>query len=331
MSNIKISVIIPIYNVEKYLEECIESVINQTYRNLEIILVNDGSTDKSGEICDKYSQKDSRIIVIHKENGGLSDARNAGVAISSGDYGIFLDSDDFWTQKDALNILVQRVLATNADVLNFTYHKLDEETNQISNNFVYKENMPLNICSTIDQIEFLINNYIYIASACNKFIKINLLKNISFEYGKFSEDIEWCAKLLSEGKIFDFINLNFYCYRQRRGSISKSISMKSCNDLKDAILNCVNLTKSSTQEKKEALFKYTAYQFSTFIAVQAYANIFPYECINELNNVKWVLKYYGNNRKVKYMYYGSRVFGLNIWCRIIRFTKSIWDSRRDKK
>ena len=90
-----ISVIIPVYNVENYLDRCITSVINQTYKNLEILLVNDGSTDTSGEICDNYAQQDERIKVIHKKNGGLSSARNAGLDISKGDFIGFLDSDDF--------------------------------------------------------------------------------------------------------------------------------------------------------------------------------------------------------------------------------------------
>ena len=95
MKEVKITVIIPVYNVEKYLEQCIKSVIGQTYKNLEIILVDDGSTDKSGQICDKYAELDDRIFVIHKANGGLSDARNAGLEILSGEYVTFVDSDDY--------------------------------------------------------------------------------------------------------------------------------------------------------------------------------------------------------------------------------------------
>ena len=91
----KISVIIPVYNVEKYLKRCLDSVINQTYKNLEIILVDDGSTDNSGKICDEYAKNDKRIIVIHKENGGVSVARNIGLDICTGDYVNFIDSDDW--------------------------------------------------------------------------------------------------------------------------------------------------------------------------------------------------------------------------------------------
>ncbi|HJA50079.1 MAG TPA: glycosyltransferase, partial [Candidatus Fusicatenibacter intestinipullorum] len=95
IEKVKISVIIPVYNVEKYLKRCLDSVINQTYKNLEIILIDDGSTDNSGKICDEYAQKDERIIVIHKENGGVSSARNKGLDICIGDYISFIDSDDW--------------------------------------------------------------------------------------------------------------------------------------------------------------------------------------------------------------------------------------------
>ena len=90
-----ISVIVPIYNVEQYLEQCLDSIISQTYSQLEIILVDDGSTDSSGQICDKYARKDERIVVIHKTNGGLSDARNAGISVATGEYISFIDSDDY--------------------------------------------------------------------------------------------------------------------------------------------------------------------------------------------------------------------------------------------
>ena len=94
-----ISIIVPVYNVEEYLKECIDSIINQTYKRIEIILVDDGSTDKSGKICDDYAKIDKRIKVVHKENGGLSDARNVGISVSSGKYIAFVDSDD-WVEKN---------------------------------------------------------------------------------------------------------------------------------------------------------------------------------------------------------------------------------------
>ena len=110
----KVSIIVPVYNVEKYLKRCIQSILSQTFNDLELILINDGSSDKSGKICDKYSKKDNRIKVIHKENGGVSTARNLGLDNARGDYVMFVDSDD-WLQKEAVKKLVDKIENCNAD------------------------------------------------------------------------------------------------------------------------------------------------------------------------------------------------------------------------
>ncbi len=120
-----ISIIIPVYNVERYLRECIDSIIAQTYKNLEIILVDDGSSDKSGEICDEYSKKDSRIKVIHKKNGGLSDARNVALDIAKGDYIGFIDSDDY-IEKDMFQILYNLAEEYNAEISSISFYKMLE-------------------------------------------------------------------------------------------------------------------------------------------------------------------------------------------------------------
>ena len=110
-----ISIIVPVYNVEQYLDDCLISIINQTYKNIEIILIDDGSTDKSGKICDEYAKKDSRIIVIHKENGGVSSARNAGLRIAKGAYIGFVDPDD-WIAEDMYEVLYSNAKKYDADV-----------------------------------------------------------------------------------------------------------------------------------------------------------------------------------------------------------------------
>ena len=110
-----ISIIVPIYNVEKYLKKCIDSIINQTYKNLEIILVDDGSPDNCGKICDEYAKKDNRIKVIHKENGGVSSARNVGVENATGEYIGFVDSDDY-IEKDMYEVLINNLKKENADI-----------------------------------------------------------------------------------------------------------------------------------------------------------------------------------------------------------------------
>ena len=110
-----ISVVVPVYNVEKYIDKCINSIINQTYKNLEIILVDDGSPDNCGNICDEYAKKDNRIIVIHKENGGLSDARNTGIEVSKGKYITFIDSDDY-ISDNYVSFLYNLIIEYKADI-----------------------------------------------------------------------------------------------------------------------------------------------------------------------------------------------------------------------
>ena len=121
-----ISIIIPVYNVEKFLHNCLDSVLKQTYRNLEIILIDDGSTDNSGKICDNYAKIDNRIIVIHKENGGVSSARNVALKIAKGDYIVWIDSDDF-ISKNMITYLCEKILEFNADIYFFNYNIIKKD------------------------------------------------------------------------------------------------------------------------------------------------------------------------------------------------------------
>ncbi len=326
---IKISIIIPVYNVEKYLRQCIECVINQTYKNLEIILVDDGSPDDCPRICDNYGLIDNRIKVIHKENGGLSDARNAGIQMATGQYGFFVDSDDYLLDTRAIERLVDRLIKTRVEVLSFPYISENEETGKRTIKFQIMDDMPMNLSTKKKQVDFMFKNGVYIASACNKIIRMDLLKRLPFEKGKVSEDIVWCANLLNVASSFDYINNSFYCYRQRSKSITHSISTKNCIDLKDAIIACYRIMQDCEKELKPYLGYYTAYQYSTFIAVQSFAGSFSLECIRELYGYMDVLEYNDFSSKVKLMYLGVRLMGLKNWCRLIRLTKNIWNSRRD--
>lgn len=118
----KISIIVPVYNVEKYLDQCIQSIVNQTYKNIEIILIDDGSTDSSGQICDNYAQKDERIRVVHKTNSGLSASRNLGLALSQGEYIMFLDSDD-WIDTNTCQIAVDKIKVCHSDIVLWSYKR----------------------------------------------------------------------------------------------------------------------------------------------------------------------------------------------------------------
>lgn len=321
---LKISIIIPVYKTEPYLRQCVDSVLSQTYEDIEVILVDDGSPDGCPKLCDQYAKADDRVKVIHQENGGLSATRNAGVQCASGDYVAFLDSDDFWNGTTALERLADRLQITGPDILNYSYTKCDESGAEIAKQFSGIQSMPPEFTDIHEQLAYLAEHSLYIASACNKLIKKNLVLTAPFENGKTSEDIEWCAKLMNNASSFDFVYENFYFYRQRSGSITHSYSEQNCMDLQDNILKCIAITNDASEERKEFLSIYTAYQFATFFAVQALATNCPKECIEKLKPHWKVLRHYGSEKKVKYLYWGCRIIGFINMCRLTKLTHKLW-------
>ncbi len=314
-----LSVIIPVYNVEEYIDDCIKSVLNQTYTNIDIVLVDDGSTDGSGIKCDEWAQKDTRICVVHKENGGLSDARNAGIKHAIGSYVLFLDSDDFWDDDNAIARLMQRIELTKADVLNFFYKKYYEDTQEKKSYFKFVQAMPIGLYKK-EQLKYLMQHGLFIASACNKLVKKSLLddEKLMFRKDVFSEDIEWCANLLCRAESMDFIPEDFYCYRQRSNSISNKITDKKCRDLHDNLIRCFELLESVLEDVRIPLCQYVAYQYGTFFAVQAQAEHPQAECLRSLKQYKWILRYHGGNAKVRLLYYSCNIMGYGNTCRLMR-------------
>lgn len=323
---IKISVIIPVYNVEKYLPQCVDSVLSQSYQNLEIILVDDGSSDQSGQICDQYGEKDPRVRVIHKTNGGLSDARNAGIQQAAGEYLLFLDSDDFWSDHEAIQRLVLRAQCTQPDVINFSYIKFEEDTGIKVPYISSTEAMPDSLSSKAEQLSYLTNHALYIASACNKMIRRSLFsKGLLFAKGVFSEDIEWSARLLIIADSFDFVPENFYCYRQRSGSISHSISLKNCQDIRDHIIFCVHLAEKAEPCVKNAIYRYTAFQLGTYVKNQAFSSEDSKTCNEDLQQYQWLFRYHGNNKKLKVLYILNHLVPFGSMCSFFRI---IYRSKR---
>lgn len=246
--DILISIIVPIYNVEKYLDKCIDSIINQTYTNLEIILVDDGSPDNCPRICDQWALKDQRIIVIHKPNGGLSDARNAGIDIAKGDYFFFLDSDD-WIRKDAIQILYSLLNEKDADISCCGVELKDEEGMSISK--WSDENCPTLMDSDQSMEQYL--SKISIGSiAWNKLYKAELFKEIRYPFGKLHEDEFTTWKLIFKSQKIAYTPDCLYYYIQRKGSIINSkISIKHLDELSAM----EELWEYLEQEKKLQLLK----------------------------------------------------------------------------
>lgn len=217
--NDKISVIVPIYNVEKYLPKCIDSIIGQTYKNLEIILVNDGSPDNSRAICEEYASKDSRIKVVNKENGGLSDARNAGLDVATGVYVSFIDSDDYIHEEYCGN-LMSLMVKHDAEVAQCEFLKVYNEGIEDSVSEQPPENENITVLSRVEALNNLFNEqYVNSVVVWNKLYKRNLFKNIRFPKGKVHEDEYTTYKVLFETKKVVCTSKQMYYYLQRSDSI----------------------------------------------------------------------------------------------------------------
>ena len=222
MENKLISVIIPMYNVEKYLNDCVDSVLNQSFKNLEVILVDDGSPDNSGKIADEYAKKDKRVKVIHKKNGGISDARNVGLENATGDYIMFIDSDDFLL-PDALMILENKIEKENADYVIANYINSDESGNLWDSPVFSEEKYK---AFKLDIKDYRDSFYIMNSAVWNKIFNHDFLKklNLRFYDGVPAEDAIFTTYCFIKSQKVFYIPDIVYSYRQRNAGTSISMN-----------------------------------------------------------------------------------------------------------
>lgn len=237
-----LSIIVPVYNVDKYLDMCVESLLNQTYRNIEIILVDDGSTDLSGKLCDKWAEKDKRIKVIHKVNGGLSSARNAGIKLSHGEYITFVDSDD-WIANNIYDKALKAIHTFNCDIVDFKvkFSKVRKESPIFT-----EEGLP-----TIVKGNMIIEDYLYRGqtdvcpfSVCRKIYKKRLFEGIIFPEGRLNEDIVTNFKLLEKADTLVHLDVvGYYYYQGNVDSLTSGKLKRKDFDLLDASNELVQLSR----------------------------------------------------------------------------------------
>lgn len=225
----KISVIVPVYNVEKYLDKCIKSILNQTYTNLEIILVNDGSTDNCGGICDYYAEIDKRIKVIHQKNCGLSNARNTGLSVAQGEYIGFVDSDD-WIEPIMYETLLNLSERYRADVSTCLIRKWTSGRQ----NWPAQSTEEVNVLESKSAIEYMYTGRLTGFSACNKLYTRNIFHIINFPENRIYEDAAIMYKVYYRANKVVYINQCLYNYISRSNSITK---MRFSNKRFDAVLN----------------------------------------------------------------------------------------------
>ena len=275
-----ISIIVPVYNVEKYLRCCVDSILAQTFTDIEVLLVNDGSTDGGGAICDEYAAKDERFVIIHKENGGLSTARNTGLDNCSGRYICFLDSDDYY-ESDFLQTMYDSIKDSDYDFVSCVANFVDE-----GNCLIRRNEYPLSRAELRgDLFDHYYHSNLIEDAAWNKIYQKSLFDGLRFKEGIIYEDSEMIVRLLKKARSALFIREYKYNYRIRQGSIlnyqgseieKKSFSLKKldslvmyesvakelqgtkyeCNSYKSMIRNCaqysVDILSLANEERRKA-------------------------------------------------------------------------------
>ncbi len=310
---IKVSVIIPIYKVEKYIKKCVYSVIQQNYTNIEVILVDDGSPDNCPQICDEFAANDDRIKVIHKANGGLSDARNVGVNEATGDYILFLDSDDYWEGKNCLDSLVDRAKLQPDIILYGTYDTNEEGTFRRKSRGDYNTYEIRKSRDEAIQSLFSTNQFpgsAWVVAANRKFLVEN---NISFIRGIKSEDIDWLLHVFSKANKIDCVNDSFYMYlRGRQGSITNSYNARSIEDILVSVNKWKPILAADLTDYNKYLLSYLSYQYITTFIIFSQLNKNEQQKLEpELLKHKDLLEYVGGT-KAKSSKILINTFGLKI-------------------
>lgn len=324
----KFSIIIPVYNVEKYLDECVQSVLDQTFRDYEIILVDDGSRDSSPARCDSWAMKDSRIRVIHQQNQGLSGARNTGIAAAAGEYLMFLDSDDWWRDAGVLETVARRLEQTRADVLSFSYQKIYGNRPDPSY-FGDQADAPADM-GPEESMTYVMEKGLWITGACDKAIRRTLTRDydLAFRPGIISEDVDWTLRLALCARRFDFINEVVFLYRQRTGSISHSVSLSRVEGLCANVEECLRLLTAAAPEKAEMLKRYVAYQYLPVL--HNYAGLAAKDRTGQITARVKGLRYllqWSDNPKVKTISRCSRLLGFSLTVRLLRFREILMTVR----
>lgn len=271
MNNYLISIVIPVYNVEKYLDECVQSVLAQSYENFELILVNDGSKDGSGAICDKYAQMDPRVQAIHKANGGMSDARNVGTQQAKGQYIVYIDSDDYFCDKGFLKKINEKANC-GYDVICYKFKKYFEAQKTFGECTFS--------CPDIDKIDSLagrmkeiVSRDAFYCSAWSKAIRLDIIKEngIQFEKGLLAEDQEWYYHVLMKVRSITYIDEAVLVYRQRSKSVTSTFGVRNLIDCIDVVNRWYKRIgqENIDEEYKAALLSSVAKLYCNFLIAYA--------------------------------------------------------------
>lgn len=343
-----ISIIVPIYKVEEYLEECIQSLVVQTYENLEIILVDDGSTDSCGEICDRWAKKDQRICVIHKENGGLSDARNAGMKVAKGEWIGFVDSDDVIHPK-MYETLLTMMKKTNSDIgccnLTRDLHSCRIDCISVENSMedihentqlLYKNDasgikvhdrlrlFDKQKCqdekkwqqfSSVEALESLLRQETITVTVWNKLYKKETIGGLEFPKGKYHEDEFWTYLVLNRAKRVVYTDMPYYGYRERGESITTQKYTSRHLDFLDG-----RSKRLEYMEKHYPQFKGLERTNLRFECIRSMQLCLIHMEGDELKNCRKRVYKIVKRYPLKYKDYKNLPLGRQIWCMLSNIT-----------
>lgn len=306
----KISIILPVYNVEDYIEECLDSILKQTYSNIEVILIDDGAKDKSGEICDRYAQKDDRVKVLHKKNAGVSAARNSGIEMATGDYITFVDPDD-WIDSDTIEKMLEAIKKENADI-SFCRFKIDiipEDKRQFY--------QPADALSSNgkDAVGIMIRRLAYGTMVWNKMFKREMIINASDNsYVKFDETLKcgedqvWLIKVIQKANKVSYLADELYYWRVRENSAfrDEKITDTKINDIvaQEMSLDLIEDKESDAYVLIMERMNYKIYNFKT----SAYING-QKEYVKQLEEYsKKYSKYWYSSNRIAWQTKAKRLF-----------------------
>lgn len=302
-----ISVIVPVYKVERYLDKCVQSIVNQTYQNLEIILVDDGSPDSCPQLCEKWRNKDTRVNVIHQTNGGVSNARNCGMKIASGEYISFVDSDDALAPE-----LYEKVMSIfekySVDIVTFDCERVTEDGKKLGGTEIITDRLITSADALKEMIQGNICEY-----AWNKVYRADVLNGIWFPSGRYFEDSAVMYQIFIRAKQIYTLNERLYYYLQRSDSIVATMNAKKLSDLYQARKERYDTLKTIDSTLAELAFSKVALN-----AIRLYdRSLWEQDDILVLNDAKVFLEQHrerllkaGSSSTYKLFFYAPRLYDI---------------------
>ena len=311
----KISVIIPIYNVGKYLCECVDSILKQTFTDFELILVDDGSTDHSGDLCDEYAARDKRVVAVHQKNAGQAAARNEGAKLAKGDYLVYMDSDDYLLGDDLYRKLAKVIDETGADIVFFKHKKFFDDTKEFSS-YSYSYKNAIAADGYTSSIAALVVDDAFFGMAWNKAVKRSVMvdNKIFFPEGKVGEDMDWMLRLCLKATSTAFIDEPFIAYRQRAGSITATVKIKNLKDFVEIVkarADEINAVEDNDMLKNALLSATAKYYCNLLITYNRVADKQKKEYKKTIKELAWLLDY-GVSRRPIIVRRAYKMLGFNL-------------------